>query len=152
MTLIDNIKAALTVALGNGPLATKVGNIVDTIDSRAANCSFTVGAEAANVINVAVQVQDEEGNDVSGRYAIELLLLDDADGDAFNTDNYTTIAIGTDGALVEIVADKVLRVITESDGDVDIDITLASGAATSYLAMVKPDGTLAVSGAITHAA
>jgi hypothetical protein len=41
--------------------------------------------------------------------------------------------------------------ISEADGDVDINITDA-GAFTAYLVVVLPNGTLAISAVITHAA
>lgn len=113
--------------------------------------TFTVGAEAANVITVNVQLKDELG-EVSGVRAVTLLVLSAAAGTAFNTTDYTSIAAGTDGALVELVADKVLLATCEADGDLDVVFTLSSGGATSYLAVVLADGSLAVSGAITHAA
>lgn len=112
--------------------------------------TFSIGSEAAEAIVVSIQLKDFLGRDLTARTAVKVYLLDDANGDAFNTDNYTTVAAGTDGALVEAVADKVLECICEADGDLDVSLTI-TGAATTYVAVVLSDGTLAISGAVTHA-
>ena len=62
----------------------------------------------------------------------------------------SSVAIGTDGLMIESTADKAGIVVSEVDGDIDIDITEV-GVDTWYLAMVMPDGRVEVSGAITFA-
>jgi hypothetical protein len=114
--------------------------------------SFTVGAEAANVITVNIQLKDENGNDIAVPSGVIICLFADAAGAALNSTNYTTVAAGTDGWAVELVADKVLIAGSESDGDIDIAITLSSGGATSYVGVLLADGSWAISGAVTHAA
>jgi|APSaa5957512493_1039668.scaffolds.fasta_scaffold87377_2 hypothetical protein len=113
---------------------------------------LTVGAEAANVITVAIQLNDENGDAIAVPSGVIICLFDDAAGAALNTDNYTTVAAGTDGFVIELVADKVLLAGSESDGDIDVAITLSSGAATSYVGVLLADGSWAVSAAVTHAA
>ena len=144
-----NIVFLLKAALAHNRLGAEVGRLLENLDI---DCAFTVGAEAANVINVSGQLVDSSGGSIAGVKTIRLALFTTAAGVAFNTTNYTTIAIGTNGALVEETADKLLIVRTDSDGAFDIDITLSSGAATSYLSLLKPDGTIKASGVITHAA
>lgn len=114
---------------------------------------FTVGTEAADVINVAVQFKDRDnGNELGSRVAIPMYLSDDANGDSVaGTAPSGGIAIGTDGLFIEWTADKAGLAVSESDGDFDIDITEA-GADTWYLVAVMPDGSLEVSAAITFAA
>lgn len=115
------------------------------------DASFSIGTESGgNAIVVSIQAKDSAGQDISSRHALDVLILADSSGNAFNTNDYT-IAAGTDGAVSEAVADKVLKCITEADGDLDISLTI-TGAATCYLAVVLPGGGLAISGAITHAA
>lgn len=118
--------------------------------------TITVGEEAANVINVAIQLKDKAGNDLAVRAHLLAYLSDDANGDSVcATKPSTDWAIGTDGLLItmtggEAAADTglVAHLISESDGDIDIDITNTT-ADTFYLILVMPDGTLVASDAIT---
>lgn len=111
---------------------------------------FTIGAEADDVINVAIQLKDHQGNNLQQRCCIGWYLSSDANGDALASAP-DTVAIGTDGLLIEELADQSGKVICEADGDIDINIG-KSGAATYYLVLVMPDGSLVVSDAITFAA
>ena len=114
------------------------------------NVTFTIGAEAANSINVAIQLQDGTVA-VGERCAVDAYLSDDANGDSVaGTAPDGNVAIGTDGVLIPIVADKAFKLISESDGDIDLDIGEAA-ADTWYLVVVTPDGKLHVSDAITFA-
>ena len=62
---------------------------------------FTVGAEAADVINVAIQLNDPEGKALSEVGVCDFYLADDAAGLTPSTVAPAGgIAIGTDGALV----------------------------------------------------
>lgn len=112
------------------------------------DASFTIAAEDESEIVVSIQLLDSHGDEISGRHVVDVLLLADANGDAFNANDYT-IAAGSDGALVQVVADKVLKCITEADGDLDISLTIA-GDKTCYVAVVLPGGGLKISGAVTH--
>ena len=116
------------------------------------DASFTVGAEASNVINVAVQLLDRlNGNEVGERIAVPFYLSDDANGDSVAASAASGgIAIGTDGLMIEWTTDKAGLLVSESDGDIDIDIT-ETGVDTWYLILVMPDGKLQASGAITFA-
>lgn len=113
---------------------------------------FTVGAEAANVINVAVQLVDREnGNEIGERVSLLWYLSADANGDAIAPAAPSGgIAIGTDGLLIEWTANLAGMVTSEADGDIDVSLTEA-GALTVYLVLVAPDGKVYVSGAITFA-
>lgn len=175
--------------------------------------TITVGTEAANVINVSIQLTDANGNDLATRGVVECYLSADANGDALASAPPTGgVAIGTDGLLIkgqglaaitaltdntvgtanntlESIADvstaggntyadtvvntvlaklrnnfadlaaKVNEVIgvgrrftlrSESDGDIDINIT-DSGTPTFYLIVLLPNGGSVSSGAITFA-
>ncbi len=112
---------------------------------------FTIGTEATNAITVNVQVKDGNGGDIGERKALRWYLADDATGDApAAAAPDGGIAAGTDGALLEYVANLSGTFITESDGDCDIVIT-ESGTDTWYLVVILPNGSLAVSDAITFA-
>ena len=116
--------------------------------------TIVVGDEASNVINVAVQFTDSKDGtikDAGERVAVPWYLSDDADGDSLaGTAPSVGISIGTDGLLIESIANKAGLAVSEADGDFDIDIEEAS-VDTWYLVLVMPDGSLVVSGAITFA-
>lgn len=113
--------------------------------------TFVVGAEAGNVINVGIQLNKPDGSALDRRQAVLMYLSDDANGDTLATTPDGGFAIGTDGLAIEVLANQAAWLIAEADGDVDVDIN-ESGAATFYMVVVKPDGRLAVSDAITFAA
>lgn len=121
---------------------------------------ITVGAEDANVINVAIQLNDGYDNAAAVRGSVMAYLSDDSNGDDLAaTAPDGGWAIGTDGVLIPLASDdgsvivpnKTAQLVSEADGDIDIDITHAAGAKTVYLVLVMPDGRLVVSGAITFA-
>lgn len=134
-------------------LASSSGQFKDFMRGQGIDAAeFTIGAEAADVITVNVQLKNALGEDLDAVTGVEVWLFADAAGTSVNATNYTTIAAGTDGLLVEVVADKILGCTCEADGDLDIAITLSSGAATSYIGVKLSNGEFAISDAITHAA
>ena len=114
------------------------------------DADFTVGSEAANVINVAVQLVDRlNGNEVAEAVPLMWYLSSDAAGQSVASAPSAGTAIGTDGTIIaEITAEVFGYAITEADGDIDFDIEEA-GSGTWYLNLVMPDGKREVSGAIT---
>jgi hypothetical protein len=113
---------------------------------------FTIGAEAADVINVAIQLNKPNGVALDRVQHVIAYLSDNADGLNFSTDAPSGgVAIGTDGSLVALGTNTWL-LQSEADGDIDLNITEAAGD-TWYLVIVGLDGRmLAVSAAITFAA
>ena len=103
------------------------------------------------MINVAIQLKEGD-KDADERVRGEFYLSDDANGDSLTaTAPSAGIAIGTDGViLTEHTVDKHFTAVSESDGDIDIDITHV-GAKTWYLIAVMNDGRLIPSAAITFA-
>lgn len=116
---------------------------------------ITVGSEDTDVINVAIQLYTDSNavNELTNVAAVYAYLSDDSGGAGVAaTAPDGGIAIGTDGVFSEVVADKAGWLISEADGDIDIDIT-ESGADTFYLVLVMPaTGRVIVSDAITFAA
>jgi hypothetical protein len=113
--------------------------------------TFTVGAEAANAITVACQIKNSDGDEIAFPVALKWYWADDAAGltpTATAHDGGT--AAGTDGAIIESVANLSGTAVTEADGDLDIVATDA-GVFTTYLVLVMPSGKLQISGAVTHA-
>ena len=116
-------------------------------DGKIASATITVGAEAANVINVAIQLKDAAAADLARRGFVQAYLSDDANGDSIVATAPDTVAIGTDGLYIPLISAKRFDLVSEADGDIDINIT-KSGADTFYLVLIIGDK-LTVSGAIT---
>lgn len=126
---------------------------LNKLDGAPLAAAFVIGAEAANVINVGIQLNDGNGAALGVRASLLGYLSDDANGDsivAVAPDGGW--AIGTDGLLIPVVASVAAHLTSESDGDIDINITHAAGAKTVYLILVMPNGKLVASAAITFAA
>lgn len=112
------------------------------------DAKFSVGTEAADAINVVVQLVDREnGNEVGERIGLMWYLSSDANGDAIASAPSGGIAIGTDGLLIEWTANVAGFVISEVDGDIDVTLT-ETGDGYFYLVLVMPDGKRMVSGII----
>ena len=125
---------------------------MNVLDGAPMAASITVGTEAADVINVAIQLKDADNADLAVRGSVMAYLSDDANGDSVaGTAPSGTVVIGTDGLAIPLVEKKCLQLTSEADGDIDINITEA-GTATWYLILVMPNGRLIASGAITFAA
>ncbi len=77
-------------------------------------------------------------------------LSSDAGGDALAAAPDSAL-IGTDGLAIPLVASRTFLLVSETDGDIDLNITKAGGAATYYLNLVMPDGRVVTSDAITFA-
>lgn len=113
--------------------------------------SFTIGTEATDAINVAIQLKNAKAQALAVRTSVFAYLSDDANGDSVvATAPDGGWAIGTDGLMHSVTSGKAAIFVTEADGQFDVTITHA-GAKTCYLVLVMPDGKLVVSGAITFA-
>lgn len=120
-------------------------------DNQVASASFVIGAETGgNEITVNIQLLDAAGAAMAIRSAVGFYLSNDANGDSTKV-AATSLAAGTDGVMQEFIANSVGRLISEADGDIDVVIGDASGAATYYLVLIMPNGKLVVSNAITFA-
>lgn len=116
-----------------------------------AGATIVVGAEDTNVRAITIQLTDGAGADIAVRQAVLIAVLLDANGDAFvATGGSTGIAIGTDGALLAIVAKKLFLAISEADGDIDLTWT-DTGTEAAYLAVILPTGKMVISAALTNA-
>ena len=139
---------------GGDELVLKNGGKINVLDGGlidAIQAVYTIGAEATNVINVGIQLNDGEGNALTSARSLPWYLASDTAGlDPATTAPNVGTAIGTDGALIESVANLSGIAISEADGDIDVDIE-DSGTPTFYFVLVTPDGRLLVSAAITFA-
>lgn len=130
-----------------------LGNNTFELTALPFSATITVGTEAANVINVAVQLTDATGVNVTDTYQLECYLSDQADGsDVTAAVPDADVVIGTNGTILfEHVTDAVFVIQTNSSGAFDFDISDTVGTPTWYLVVRLPNGTQVISDAITFA-
>ena len=130
------------------------GNLVGNglnVTQPCVDASITVGAENTNVRAITIQLKDANGKDIAYRETVMAYVFADANGDAFvATGGSTGIAIGTDGALLALVAKKAFILVSEADGDIDLTWT-DTGTEAAYLALRLPGGRMVFSSALTNA-
>jgi hypothetical protein len=137
----------------NGTEVTATASELNGIVSTPTDATITVGTEADNSINVAVQLTDANGDNVAAIHHLLVYLSDQDDGtDVSAGAPDADVAIGTDGViLLEYTTDLVFQVQTDATGAFDFDIGDTTGTPTWYLVVVLPNGQQVVSDAITFA-
>lgn len=114
------------------------------------DATITVGAEVANVRAITIQLKDAKGNDIDYVENVEIhMFANDAMTAYVTTGGSTGIAIGTDGALLALVAKKIFVATSEADGDIDLTWT-DTGTEAAYLGLKLPNGRMIISGALTN--
>jgi hypothetical protein len=115
---------------------------------------FTIGAEVANSINVAIQLLDADGKPFAkgGTYfRFNAYLSDAAYGAEAAAAPDGDVAVGTNGVILgEFTTDIAFSLLTDEYGRIDLDIG-ESGADTFYL-NVELENRVFCSEAITFAA
>ncbi len=115
------------------------------------SATFTVGVEGSNIINVAVQLKDGAGVNLTTVKVLPWYLSTVSTGlTPTSVAPQTSLAAGTNGKLIEWITDLSGLAIFTAAGALDINIT-DTGTPTFYLVVVLPGGGIAVSGAITFA-
>jgi len=123
-----------------------------SVEVKSYDVVMTVGTEATNAIDVAVQLNDAEGKALSEVGIVDFYLSDDAAGiipTAAVPDG--GIAVGAAGGVIETVTDAAGKLISDATGLVNLVITDTTGTPTWYLVLVLPCGGLKISSAITFA-
>jgi len=145
---VENLEGTIE-AIADGVAAAPaadVATLATTVVGGVGEVSFVVGASDTGT--VGIQLGDHNGDDLAVRGTVFAYLSDDANGDSIaGTAPSGGVAIGTDGVLIPVVANKAFFLCSEADGDIDIVLTEAA-ADTWYLVVVLPNGTHRVSGAI----
>lgn len=102
--------------------------------------------------DITIQLVDGAGNDLNECRAVFAYLSKNSDGSTIcaDTTDTTEFVIGTDGLFVETIEDIAGWLVSESDGDIDVTITVVDGK-TAYLVLVMPDGRLVISDVMTWA-
>jgi hypothetical protein len=115
-----------------------------------ADASITVAAEAGDARAITIQLKDANGADIDYVETVEIIVYLNSAMTAFvTTGGSTGIAIGTDGALLAVVAKKYFLATCESDGDIDLTWT-DTGTEAAYLGVRLPNGRVVISDALTN--
>ena len=113
-----------------------------TIAEQVLDVAFTVSDNDTTTPNIAMQFKDIAGNDINHPVVVIWYLSTDTAGQTLAVDgtDTTEIAIGTDGTiLVELSTDIIALCVSEADGDLDLEVTVADGK-TVYVNVVMPNG------------
>lgn len=119
---------------------------LNLLDGVVAGVTFIIGSEAANVINVSLQLTDVAGSAVSGRRILLAYLSDDANGDGITaTVPDGNVAINASGCILsEPTTDKCFLLLSTAAGVISLDIG-HSAAKTYYLVVQLPSGKIVAS-------
>ena len=141
------VEKSIAQGFGKGELY----DVLKWFDNMPVGATIVVGAEASDVINVTIQLTDYLGNDIAVAASIIAYTCTTSAGTTKETHTCSSeAAIGTDGDLEVILAKTTYHLISEADGDIDIDFT-DTGTNSFYLAIVLPTGKIVVSDVITFA-
>lgn len=153
ITSLHGIKLGITDRgnlVGEGDYS-PVPGIPVQLTSPTADGVITVGAEVSDVRAITVQLYDVNGNKVNYAAKVELVMYLDATGTQFAaTGGSTGIAIGANGKLLQIVAKKVWKAITDITGKLTLTWT-DTGTEVAYLGVHLPTGRTLMSVALTNA-
>lgn len=114
------------------------------------DCSITVGAESTNVRAITIQLKDANGADIAYVENVEIIVYASAAMTAYaSTGGSTGLAIGTDGALLAVVAKKYFVATSEADGDIDLTWT-DTGTESVAVGVRLPNGRVVVTDAFAN--
>lgn len=149
MTTVSIHGRRLGIDAKRGNLKAKGGSLA--ITQPCVDATITVGAESTDVRAITIQLKDAVGNDIDYVETVEIIVFSSAAMTAFaSTGGSTGLAIGTDGALLPIVAKKYFLATSESDGDIDLTFT-DTGTETVAIGVRLPNGRVVVSSAFANA-
>lgn len=114
------------------------------------DASITVGGENTNVRAITIQLKNANGDDINYVETVEIIVFGSAAMTSFaSTGGSTGIAIGTDGALLTVVAKKYFIATSEADGDIDLTWT-DTGSESVAVGVRLPNGRVVVSDAFAN--
>lgn len=149
MTLSGKEVLAYQSAIADLPAGKKLADAMNKLSDGAFNVAFQVSGEVSNVVTVTIDVTGPDGQALSTPTLLEFLMVNNSTTFVPSSTDYTTIA-ATTGSVLEVTADRFLKVLTNAAGRAVLTFTLASGAATNFLAFIRPGGSLVASPAIVH--
>lgn len=114
------------------------------------DASIAVSTETTDVRTITIQLKDAQGADIDYVETVEIIMFLNAARTAFvATGGSTGIAIGTDGALLAVVAKKYFLATSEADGDIDLTWT-DTGTEAAFLGVRLPNGRIVMSSALAN--
>jgi hypothetical protein len=132
---------------------TRLGNLAGNdiqITRPCVDATVTVAAENANVRAITIALKDIFGAAINYVETVEIIVFGAADMLSFATTGGSTgIAIGTNGALLTIVAKKLFRATSEADGTIDLTWT-DTGTESVAVGVRLPNGRVVVSSAFAN--
>lgn len=135
--------------LGIGALGQLTAQDID-ITQPCADASITVGDESTNVRAITIQLKTADGKDINYAETVEIIVFGAADMLSFaSTGGSTGLAIGTDGALLPVVAKKYFLATSETDGDIDLTWT-DTGTESVAVGVRLPNGRVVVTAAFAN--
>lgn len=114
-----------------GVTAAKLASAVSQAIATQSVAADTEGATAADTFRVTIQVRDAAGNALAGRFLVEWWISDSQFGAGLTAQAPTTVH-NSGAALTTITANKHARAITDANGKIELDVTLA-GNVTVYV-------------------
>lgn len=141
---------------GKKLMISEAGNLVSNGKSLGSPCvdaTITVGAEAADVRQIAIVLKDAEGNALDYNEQVSIDLFLDAARVAYVvTGGSTGIALGTAafGAIQTIVAKKRFVGVCKNDGTLSLQWT-DTGTEVAFIGIRLPNGQWVMSSALTNA-
>jgi hypothetical protein len=110
-------------------------------DNSPLDIGVTVGAEAGDVINVAIQLRSTPNDNLSSPSKIFAYLSDVATGTGFTaTAPPNGVSIGTNGEIIQAVANVAFDLVSNASGQIDIDIDYGAGAKSYWLVILNALG------------
>ena len=148
MPLTGNERSMVVSAIAQPGTGRKLADVLSRATDGVHSVTFGVGAESGNAIPVTITVRTVDGRRLDNRVMLDVLLVSNTSTMAYNAIDYTITA--TTGTVQQLVADQVLRIVTDATGVAVISLSFAS-TGTSFMVPVLPLGELgAASSAITH--
>lgn len=116
------------------------------------DAAITIGAEStANARAITIQLMDSRGKDIDYVEMVDIYMFTSSAKTAFATTGGSTgLAIGSDGALLAVVAKKYFKATSESDGDIDLTYTDTATSETVCIGVGLPNGTIVTSSAFAN--
>ena len=117
------------------------------------DATITITQSASGSFNAAIDLLGTNGDALTNMAVVGFYFSTDVTGQvlAVTSTDLTSVAIGTDGMLMEdnVTGNVWGRAVCETDGDIDIDVVVPASKVV-YLNLIMPDGTVVVSAAMTY--
>jgi len=143
--------ARITTAAGAMTIETHIGRARVVVGPRVRQIGVSIGQESNNVIPVTLQLQDQAGQAIAGRWLAEVWLSGSAYGALVQTAPTGGLSVSVGWQLgAALVAGKHIKVVSSADGTVVVNIS-DSAAPTFHVMAVGGGADLVAGGPVTFA-